>query len=74
MERERMGKGREDGVSSPRRRDTGDLHGDGGAPGGAWLRRWFGESESEVVTREGGVGEKSGREHERFGFGDVVGG
>jgi hypothetical protein len=32
------GKGEKKRASSPRR-DTGDLHGDGGAPGGARLRR-----------------------------------
>jgi hypothetical protein len=33
-------KGEKKRASSPRR-DTGDLHGDGGAPGGARLLRWF---------------------------------
>jgi hypothetical protein len=36
---DRMGKEREGGASSPRRRETGDLHGDGGVPSGGSARR-----------------------------------
>jgi hypothetical protein len=53
--RERMGKEREGGASSPRRREIGTLHGDGGAPVGGSARRSSG-------------GRELRRERERFVF------
>jgi hypothetical protein len=59
--RERMGKEREGGASSPRRRETGTLHGDGGAPVGGSARR-------RARPRQSSGGRGLRRDRERFVF------